>query len=113
MLKRAALMFTELALWLAAISMLVSGCTQSGTGSKAAAPAKPPTAAARTRRIHPRTNQIRWTTFRSFRAKCCSAIRKRASPAQPRRQVAQLSAPVDGVLNIWVGPATTCRRPSR
>ena len=51
-----------------------------------------------------RLRRSRRPMCRSSRATCCSATRTRPGRAQPRRQAARFLAPVDGVLNVWVGP---------
>ncbi len=106
MLKRAALTFTELALWVPAISIFVSGCTPSGTGNKAAPPAKPPTAAT--------PDPANPTADKPNSMDNIPLIPREVLFGNPQRAQARLSpdgkwlsfqAPVDGVLNIWVGPA--------
>jgi dipeptidyl aminopeptidase/acylaminoacyl peptidase len=106
MLKRAALTFTELALWVAALSMLVSGCTPSGTGSKQAAAAKPSTTAA--------ANSANQPADKPNSMDNIPLIPREVLFGNPKRAQARLShdgkwisfqAPVDGVLNIWVGPS--------
>ena len=130
MLKRAALMFTELTLWTVVVSMLLGGCTQSETKTKPALPAaesvgetKPAAApstvaadstATETSDSKPDSPAAAGPATEPDAMEKTPLIPREVLFGNPQRAQARLShdgkwlsyqAPVDGVLNIWVAPA--------
>src|SRR5688572_15073562 len=99
-IKRAMLTFSELALWVLLLVVLLSGCTKPISADTASADAKP----------RPRRTA---ETSKSEHLTDTPLIPREVLFGNPERAQARLShdgkwlsftAPVDGVMNVWVAP---------
>ncbi len=108
MFNRATVTFSELALWLAVLAMLLSGCTKSTTADGEAAVTATGTAASDAKVGAGESDET------NAALDALPLIPRDVLFGNPQRAQAQLSpdgkylsflAPVEGVLNVWVGPA--------
>jgi dipeptidyl aminopeptidase/acylaminoacyl peptidase len=106
MLKRATIMLTELAMFFAVLAMLASGCGKAATAEKQ-----------ETKAAKPVVSDTGATDEKSNESKSLNnvpLIPREVLFGNPQKAQARISsdgkylsfqAPVDGVMNVWVGPA--------